>query len=279
VPELSRAGLALRVGIFAVTAIVALQIASVTLAWAGLLVQAALAVFTAAATANVLTLRIFERGGLSRVGLGWRSGSLRNLGYGLAGGILSGLAVTALPALIGLASIRPDPGAPFQLRSWLFVSAILLFGAIGEELLFHGYAFQLLLAKLGPFQTLLPVAVLFAAAHANNLSASNLSGFNTFLWGAFLGLCFLRTGDLWLAIGVHFGWNWALPLTGANVSGFRMGTTGLKLDWHIGPLWSGGEYGPEAGLLNTLVLPVLGWALWRAPVVTTQPDLFARDEE
>ncbi len=276
---MSKAGVALRVGIFAVTGIVTLQIASALLAWAGILVQAAMAVFASAAVANALALRIFERGGLSHIGLGWRPGSSRNLGLGLAGGILSGLAVTGIPVLLGLATISRDPDSTFAFRSLLFVSTVMVFGAIGEELLFHGYAFQLLLRKAGPFQTLLPVAVLFAAAHSNNLSANWLSGFNTFLWGAFLGFCFLRSGDLWLAIGVHLGWNWALPILGANVSGFRMGTSGLMLNWNIGPLWSGGDYGPEAGLLTTLVLPVLGWALWRAPVTTTRPDIFATDED
>lgn len=278
-PEVGRFGLLLRVGIFAITGILTLQFVSFVLAWSGLLVQAAMAVFASAAVANALSLRIYERGGLSDIGLGWRSGSYRNLIYGLLGGILSGLAVTGIPVLLGLASVSLDPGARFNLPALIFVMTVMIFGAIGEELLFHGYAFQLLLRKLGAFQTLLPVGVLFAAAHANNLSASYLSAFNTFLWGTFLGLCFLRSGDLWLPIGVHLGWNWALPILGANVSGFKMGTTGLMLQWNIGPLWSGGDYGPEAGLLTTLVLPVLGWCLYKAPIASARPQLFESDEE
>jgi membrane protease YdiL (CAAX protease family) len=272
--KLTRFGLGLRVGVFALTGILTLQLVSVLLGWSGMLVQAAMAVFASAAVANALSLRIFERGGLSFIGVGWQRGSLRNLSLGLLGGIGSALAVTGLPVLVGMAHVSPDPERPFHLSSFLFVLIVMVFGAIGEELLFHGYAFQLLIRKLGAFQTLLPVGVLFAVAHANNLAADWLSGFNTFLWGAFLGLCFLRSGDLWLAIGVHLGWNWALPLLGANVSGFRMGTTGLVLNWHVGPLWSGGDYGPEGGLLTTLVLPVLGWCLYKAPVLTTRPSLF-----
>jgi uncharacterized protein len=264
VPEVGKFGLLLRVGIFMITGILTLQIVSALLAWAGILVQAAMAVFASAAVANALTMRIFERGGLSNLGLGW---------------LFSALAVTGLPVLLGLATVTRDPQSNFNLPSFIFVLTVMIFGAIGEELLFHGYAFQLLLRKLGAFQTLLPVGVLFAAAHANNLSANYLSAFNTFLWGTFLGLCFLRSGDLWLPIGVHLGWNWALPLLGANVSGFRMGTTGLNLTWHIPTLFSGGDYGPEAGLLTTLVLPVLGWCLYKAPIVSTRPHLFDNDSE
>lgn len=278
-PEIGKFGLALRVGIFAITGIITLQIVSFLLAWSGLLVQAAMAVFASAAVANALSLRIFERGGLSDIGLGWKSGTMRNLLFGLAGGILSALAVTGLPVVLGLATVTKDPTRSFSLPSLVFVLIVMVFGAIGEELLFHGYAFQLLMRKLGAFQTLLPIGVLFAAAHANNLDSGWLSGFNTFLWGAFLGLCFLRAGDLWLPIGVHLGWNWALPLLGANVSGFRMGTTGLVLNWNIGPLWSGGDYGPEGGLLTTLVLPALGWCLYKAPILTTRPQLFEPQED
>jgi len=279
VPELGKFGLLLRVGIFMITGIVTLQIVSVLLAWAGILVQAAMAVFASAAVANALTMRIFERGGLSNLGLGWLPGSFRNLSYGLLGGLGSALAVTGLPVLLGLATVSKDPQTSFNIPSLIFLLTVMIFGAIGEELLFHGYAFQLLLRKLGAFQTLLPSGVLFAAAHTNNLSANYLSAFNTFLWGTFLGLCFLRSGDLWLPIGVHSGWNWALPLLGANVSGFKMATTGLNLTWHIPPLFSGGEYGPEAGLLTTLVLPVLGWCLYKAPIASTRPDLFDNDTE
>jgi membrane protease YdiL (CAAX protease family) len=279
VPELTKFGLAVRTGIFMLVAIVVLQLSSALFGWAGLLIQAAMAVFAAAVAANSLALRIFERGGLDSIGLGWRAGSSRNLLLGLGGGFLSGMAVTALPVAVGMASVRRDPGASFEPASLLFVLLVMVFGAMGEELLFHGYAFQLLLRKLGAFQTLLPVGVLFAAAHANNLSASPLSFFNTFLWGGFLGFCFLRSGDLWLPFGVHLGWNWSLPLLGANVSGFKMVTTGLLMDWRAGELWSGGDYGPEASLLTTLVLPFLAWALVQAPVVTSRPDLFDTVEE
>ena len=274
-----KTGLALRVGIFAITGILTLQLVSALLGWTGLLVQAAMAVFASAAVANALSLRIYERGGISDIGLGWKPGSSRNMAIGLVGGLLSALVVTGLPVLVGMASITRDLESTFSLPSFLFVLFVMIFGAFGEELLFHGYAFQLLLRKLGAFQTLLPVGVLFAAAHGQNLSANWMSFFNTFLWGVFLGLCYLRSGDLWLPIGVHLGWNWALPLLGANVSGFKMATTGLVMNWHVGPLWSGGDYGPEAGVLTTLVLPLLGWCLFKAPIETSRPQMFEEDDQ
>jgi uncharacterized protein len=270
--------LILRVGIFAFTGIVTLQLVSLLLNWTGYLVQAAMAVFASAAVANALTLRIYERASLNDIGLGWRPSSPRHLLIGFAGGLGSALLVTGGPVLLGLASIERDPARAFSLPSLLFVSVVLLFGAVGEEMLFRGYACQLLMKHNGMFSTLMPVSALFALAHSNNLSSDYLGLFNTFLWGLLLGLSFLRSGDLWLPIGIHFGWNWGLPLLGSNVSGFTMGTTGLILKWNVGKLWSGGDYGPEGGLLSTLVLPILGYWLWKAPVETQVPYLLQEDD-
>jgi membrane protease YdiL (CAAX protease family) len=78
-----------------------------------------------------------------------------------------------------------------------------------------------------------------------------------------LGLACWRSRSLWLPIGLHFGWNWALPLTGVRLSGFKMGLTGYTLEWKAGPWWSGGDYGIEAGLPTTLVAALLLLWLWR----------------
>jgi uncharacterized protein len=278
VPSVSSTSLYLRIGIFAFAGILTLQIASWLFAWTGLLVQAVLAVFFAAVVANGIALRVFERGGLNWIGLAWKKSSSKHLWLGVAGGVGSALLVGAIPVALGLGHYVATPERPLNWGSIAFVSVALLFGAIGEELLFHGYAFQLMMSKFGAFATMLPVGVLFALAHENNLGSNWLSSLNTFLWGVFLGLCFLRSGDLWLAIGVHYGWNWGLSVTGAQVSGFQMSAIGAKIEWHMPAIWSGGDYGPEAGLLCTLTLPLLGYLLWRAPVDTERPALLAGDE-
>ena len=53
---------------------------------------------------------------------------------------------------------------------------------------------------------------------------------------------------------MHFGWNFTLPLFGVNVSGLRMKVTGYEMSWTAGSLWSGGEYGPEASILTSVVI-------------------------
>ncbi len=146
------------------------------------------------------------------------------------------------------------------------MTIILLFGSVGEEMLFRGYAFQVLVKAIGPFATILPMAVLFGLAHRSNLNFTWLALVNTMLWGVVLGYAFIRSGDLWLPIGLHFGWNWVLPLFGVSLSGFTMGVTGYSVQWKIGDLWSGGAYGPEGGLLTSAIIVVLFVYLQRAPI-------------
>ncbi|MGA3028072.1 MAG: CPBP family intramembrane glutamic endopeptidase [Bryobacteraceae bacterium] len=276
-PPRARYGFLLRIGVFVLITLIALIAAStiirVTTGDKGL-VNAALANFAAAAIGTTVALRIYERARLEDIGLGWNRASQRNLALGLLGGIGGGMLVT-LPAVpLRLASFAPAPPGG-NWRSVIFVAVVLLFGAIGEEIMFRGYAFQVLLTETGIFATVLPVSVLFSLMHGLNPGINPLGFFNTFLWGVLLGFSFLRSGDLWLPIGLHYGWNLALPLLGVNLSGIFQAGIGVPytLKWNAGWLWSGGEYGPEGGVLTTVVVLILAGYLWKAPICTQRPFL------
>jgi membrane protease YdiL (CAAX protease family) len=258
---------ALRLGFYVLLVVVGLTLFSWLLAAAGgYFVTSALGVFLAALTANALSLQVYERVPLTAVGLQWNRCSRANLLYGLAGGAGAACLVLGAPLLLGLAQLRPLPGAEANLRALLFVMLVLVLGAIGEEMLFRGYAFQVLVASIGPYATVLPAGLLFGLAHASNLGITPLGLINTAAWGVLLGWGFLRSRDLWLPIGLHLGWNWVLPLFGVQLSGFTIQVTGLAFEWKIGPVWSGGDYGPEGGLLTSAVIVLLFVFLWKAPI-------------
>ena len=267
-------GVLLRVGVFALIAALGYYfVFPLIIAFLGapVLVISTLGTFAAAAVANTLALRIYERGNLSDIGLGWTAASRRNLSLGMLGGIGAAIPVIVLPLVLRVADFEPVPNERLHWPSLLFVSILLLFGAVGEEMLFRGYGFQVLVKGIGPFATILPVAVLFGLAHSQNLNFGPLALFNTILWGVVLGFAYLRSGDLWLPIGLHFGWNWSLPLLGANLSGFTMDVTGYAMHWKTGGLkiWEllgGGSYGPEGGLLTTAVAIGLFFYVLKAPV-------------
>jgi membrane protease YdiL (CAAX protease family) len=273
-------GVLLRVGVFALIAILGYvlfpMILVALLGDGALLVVATLATFATAAVANAVSLRIYERAQLADIGMGWTAASRRNLIVGTIGGIAAGVIVMGVPLLVRVADLAPVPDQQFHWPSLLFVSLILLFGAVGEEMLFRGYAFQVLVRVIGPYATILPMAVLFGLAHSPNQSFTWLALVNTTLWGVILGYAFLRSGDLWLPIGLHFGWNFTLPLFGVSLSGFTMGVTGFAVRWKVGDLWSGGAYGPEGGLLTSAIVVALFFYLRRAPV--QHQDAFLLEE-
>lgn len=258
-------GLILRVGLFILIGWLGLQIFGIMLYWLtrSVFITAVMATFAAACVANAITVRIYERGQLSALGLGGSPTSLREFLLGVGSGAVAASLVMLLPLASGEASFAKVAAAEHVWPSAIFVSFVLLFGAFGEEMLFHGYAFQLLIRKMGAFATILPAAVIFGLAHMGNQNWNWLGIGNTILWGVIFGYAFLRTNALWLPIGLHFGWNVVLPLFGANLSGFTMGVTGYALHWKAGGLWSGGDYGPEGSVLTTAVVVALFFAVHR----------------
>lgn len=278
-------GLTMKLGFYAVIGWIGLIVFSFVLSGLGYLIGAAGAVFAAAFTSNALAIRVFERLPVTAVGLGWHACSGKNLAIGVVMGAVAAASVTLLPLALGFAQLVPDPAYPGGAAAFLFVSILLLFGAIGEELLFRGYGFQLLIRMIGPVGTLFATALLFGYVHMQNLHATALGIANTAGFGVVLGYAFLRTGELWLPIGIHFGWNWVLPVAGVEVSGFKIGVTGYALRWHTSEMWSGGAYGPEASALTCIVVVLLLMLLRRMPlsgteaVLLTQPAVSEAPEE
>jgi len=227
----------------------------------GSLRRSVLFTFSAGALANAIPARIFESGRLADFGLGWTSGAGRELLGGLACGAGAAVAVVAALLALGWAEFEAAPADPAGAA--VLASALLLFGAAGEEMMFHGYAFQLLVRHLGAFATILPAGVAFGLVHVGNQGSTLLGVVNTVLWGVLLGYACYRTGALWMPIGMHFAWNVVLPLAGANLSGFTIRIMGYALKANAGGFRSGGAYGPEGSVLTTAAVAALFWAVSR----------------
>jgi hypothetical protein len=81
-----------------------------------------------------------------------------------------------------------------------------------------------------------------------------------FASGVWFSYALLRTGQLWLPIGLHIGWNFfegvvfGFPVSGLDI--YRL----IRITVDGPELWTGGAFGPEAGLV---LLPglLLGVAL------------------
>ncbi len=221
--------------------------------------------FVAGCVWSSFGMAVFESRTLADLGLHLRDGAGRNLISGVALGIGGALLAIIPPVLVGAAHFEPVPGADVSLRGALFTPLLLLCGAAGEEIAFRGFALQYLMRGYGAWAGILSVGALFGLMHAANPGATPLAIVNTAGFGVLFGAALLRTHDLWLPIGIHFGWNAALPFLGVDLSGLTIRVTGYGLVWKAGNLWSGGSYGTEASLLASGVLVILFVSVWKLP--------------
>jgi membrane protease YdiL (CAAX protease family) len=146
-----------------------------------------------------------------------------------------------------------DP--PGTVISQVLIS-LLTFVLVGwnEELLSRGYHLQTLASGSNlPWAVVISSAV-FGGLHLGNPNAAWVSAAGIFLAGVFLAYGYLRTRQLWLPIGLHIGWNtfegvvFGFPVSG--IESYHLVRTSVD-----GPvLWTGGLFGPEAGLV---IIPAL----------------------
>jgi membrane protease YdiL (CAAX protease family) len=219
-------------------------------------------------------------------GLPWRALGLtlhtrwwRDLGIGSLIGVASLALATAVAAAAGGLRFTASPRTMLlPVVQTLLLSAVLfMFAALAEEALFRGYPLQTLArAKLAWLAVLL-TSVPFAAIHLHNPNV--VKGFtfiNTALAGVWLAVAYLRTRSLWLPLGVHWAWNWALgSLFGLPVSGITtIAPNPLLHGTDLGPAWiTGGSYGIEGGVACTIALVISTIFIWWLPLISATDDM------
>jgi len=135
-----------------------------------------------------------------------------------------------------------------------------IFVAWNEELVYRGYIMQSLASGLNLILGILISSIYFGIEHLSNPNSNGMAVAGIFLAGLFLAYAYIRTGQLWLSIGLHLGWNFfESAIFGFPVSGYdRPGLFHITVS---GPeFWTGGAFGPEAGFIM-LPITLLGAAL------------------
>ena len=195
------------------------------------------------------------------------------LGFALGGGLLA--AAVALLAMAGTARWVADAGTvPEYAATLARALATFAVATAAEEVLVRGYGFQALVQGIGAWPATLGSSALFAAMHMANPNVTWVGLANIFLAGIMLAVGYLRTRSLWFVTALHLAWNWVMSaLLDFPVSGLQLDTplysareTGA--DW-----WTGGAFGPEAGLAATLAIVAgTAWML-RTPRLSESPRL------
>jgi membrane protease YdiL (CAAX protease family) len=146
-----------------------------------------------------------------------------------------------------------DPTGIVIKNTLLFFLTFILVGWT-EELLSRGYHLQTIASGINLFWGVILSSAVFSLLHLGNAGANWTSVTGIFFAGIFFAYAYIRTKQLWLPIGMHIGWNFFEGVVfGFPVSG--LDTYALTRITVQGPeIWTGGVFGPEAGLI---VLPAL----------------------
>lgn len=146
-----------------------------------------------------------------------------------------------------------DP-IPLVLKNTLLFFVIFIFVGWSEELLSRGYHLQTITSGTNLFWGVIISSAVFGLLHIFNPNATWISAAGIFLAGIFFAYAYILTKQLWLPMGLHLGWNFfegvvfGFPVSGLDIYALTRITV-------QGPeLWTGGPFGPEAGLI---VLPAL----------------------
>jgi uncharacterized protein len=189
------------------------------------------------------------------LGFGWSRVTPRDVGAGITIGAAELGLVLLILLTAGFVVYRTEAGTlSAYLQTVGHDFALFAVAAAEEEVMFRGYPFLLLLAAFGRVPTVIIGSGLFALAHAANPNIGVLAYLNLFLAGVLFSIAMLRTWSLWYVTALHMGWNWALAtLADLPVSGLEFFDTPLYEPAVSGPAWfTGGAFGPEAGLVGTV---------------------------
>jgi hypothetical protein len=206
-----------------------------------------------------------------------------DLGFGLALGALLMLGIFLVELAAGWVSVTgtlqtASPDQPFLLM--ILVPLVTFLGVgIYEEMLLRGYMLRniaegLHLPAIGARNAIIIAwvlsSIIFGVLHMFNPNATIISTINLMLAGVFLGLAYVLTGELAIPIGLHITWNFfqgnvfGFPVSGGEFSQ----ATFIAIEQGGPDVWTGGAFGPEAGLMGIVAMLVgsgliVLWVRWR----------------
>lgn len=203
--------------------------------------------------AAVIYCRCIEKRSFFSMGLSKKAFASYPVGI-LVGALMFGLMLgfSLLFGAVKMGGVSSSFSLPYTL---LFFLGYLVQG-FAEEIFCRGYL-MVTLAKRMPLKfAVIASSFAFMGLHTANPNVSALSYLNLFLFGIFMSLYVIRTGNIFGAAAIHAVWNFAEGvLTDFPVSGMKMPVSMLSVIPNEAKTWvNGGAFGPEGGLAVTFVL-------------------------
>lgn len=133
-----------------------------------------------------------------------------------------------------------------------------LFVGLLEEYLVRGYPLYTLADGVGFWPAAIILALVFGYMHMGNSGETRVGILDVCLFAIFAAITLRFTGNLWLAVGAHAGWDWGQSFV-YGVSDSGNPAIGHLLNSRVqDPDWlSGGSVGPEGSVLSSLMQVVM----------------------
>lgn len=225
-----------------------------------------------------IALRFIDRRPWSDIGVTARARWIGDsiVGFAVGGMLMAGIFATELA--LGWVTVSGTfenlTAAPFFLALLVYFLLVVISG-FAEELVSRGYQIRNIfegvsVSRVGPrtamTASVLASAAVFGVMHALSPNASIVSITNIGIAGVMYGLGYVASGRLGFSTGLHAAWNFFQGnVFGFTTSGQVAQVSILGVTQAASPaLWTGGAFGPEAGLLSTIAtLSAIGVIVWR----------------
>jgi membrane protease YdiL (CAAX protease family) len=212
-----------------------------------------------------LNSKYLDKRDFSSYGLVFKKETFVHLLTGITIGVLSVVFMFFIGKVTGVLLVSETTSATSLQLSSLFALKMLLVGIL-EETFFRGYLFtniyggvksKIITNQQAILIALLVSSVFFGLAHISTTNASIISTIFLSINGIVWCIPFVITKNLGLSIGQHMAWNFTQTQIGFTMSGNKTSNSFYRIENSGSDLLSGGEYGPEAGIIGLIGFTVM----------------------
>lgn len=177
--------------------------------------------------------------------------------------------VTLTLVLTGMITFQYDPlDYSYMIINLGIIALGWIVQSTSEEITIRGWLIPGLEKNCTPVMAISITAIIFGILHLFSAGVTALSFINLILSGIFFAGYAIADGNIWGVCGLHFAWNFALGnIYGLPVSGFADNGEKIFQTQQVGSnILTGGNFGPEGGLVTTITLLIAIAALifkWR----------------
>lgn len=167
----------------------------------------------------------------------------------------------SLVATLLIVASKSSPTYQLQEYHLIAISLKAICVAILEELAFRHYLYKILRNFFKQYHSVIIGSLIFALLHLGNSNVTSIAILSHFVGGLVYSVAYIRTNNLSLPIGLHFGWNVMQQLFSVPMSGLPQNRP-VAITLSKNELMLGGAYGIEGGLysifLRIAMIAVIG---------------------